>query len=494
MNADGNGKLRRFPARERGRRRFPVAPENDHVYIARISTAARHPSRAPRLLAVAALLLVAVVLAWVLLRGHSHHYRLAFANASQLVKGDVVRIGGSNAGSVTSVELGGDDQAEVGIDVKDGYGPLHSGTTATIRAEGLTGVASRYVDLSPASETRPALDDGALIRGDKTTSIVEIDQLFDTLDPKTRDGLAGLIKGSADWYDGKESAANTSAQQLPKALAELNAVADEVNADSSTFSQFLIQTGDALGAVADHRDQLTSLVTNTRQTSAALASDTDSLTTALKNVPDALERGSDAFAQLRPALTDLRRLTDATEVNTKDLEGFLKDLTPVLQEATPTIGQLRKMFAQPGAANDLLDALRDLPALGKLTDKAFPSGEKALKQSTPIFSFARPYVPDLVSWVRGYGAAGATYDANGHYLRTVPILNAFTFKDDANGGTLTPRPAGDRGTNPALTNGNLKRCPGASTPAPADKSAPYVDSGDLANADCDASESVRATG
>jgi phospholipid/cholesterol/gamma-HCH transport system substrate-binding protein len=464
------------------------------VYIAAISSAVRHPSRAPRRLALAALLLVAVALAWVLLRSHPHEYRLVFPSAGQLVKGDVVRIGGTPAGTVKSVGLSDDDQAQVDIAIKEHYGRLHEGTTATIRAEGLTGVASRYIDVSPASETRPVLDDGALIRGDKTTSIVEIDQLFDALDPKTREGLKGFIKGSADWYNGKESAANISAQQIPKALAELDQVASEITSDSATFQQFVTETGDALGAIADHRAQLTDLVSNTRQTAAALASNTTSLSDALHEVPTALDSGSDAFVSLRPALGDLRKLTDTSGPATKNLEPFLKQLTPVLQKSDPAFASLRKMFAQPGQANDLLDALRDLPALGKLTDRTFPSGEKALKESTPIFSFARPYVPDLVSWVRGFDSAGATYDANGHYIRAVPIFNAFTFTDDANGGHLTPRPASERGTNPALTTGNLRRCPGASTPAPTDGSAPFVDSGDLAAPDCDPSENVRPTG
>ena len=76
----------------------------------------------------------------------------------------------------------------------------------------------------------------------------------------------------------------------------------------------------------------------------------------------------------------------------------------------------------------------------------------------------------------------------------MPIFNAFTFADDGSGGTLTPRPAAQRGTNPAVTNGNLRRCPGAATPAPADGSAPYVDNGDLAKPDCDPSQTVRPTG
>jgi phospholipid/cholesterol/gamma-HCH transport system substrate-binding protein len=490
MNSPRVRKLRRLWVRGR----FHVAVENEHVYIAAISSAARHPSRAPRRLALAALLLAAVALAWVLLRSHPYEYRLVFPSAGQLVKGDVVRIGGSPAGTVTSVGLSDDDQAQVDIAIKQGYGRLHEGTTATIRAEGLTGVASRYVDVSPASETRPVLDDGALIRGDKTTSIVEIDQLFDALDVKTRDGLKGLIKGSADWYDGKEAAANRSTQQIPRALAELDAVASEITADSATFEQFLVQTGDAMSAIADHRAQLTDLVSNTRATSAALASDTGSLSDALHQVPAALDSGSDAFVSLRPALGDLRKLTDATGANTKDLAPFLKQLTPVLQESDPAFAKLRKMFAQPGQANDLLDALRELPSIASLSDKAFPSGEKALKQSSPIFSFARPYVPDLVGFVRGVDAASATYDANGHYIRTLPVFNAYTFTDDGNGGYLTPRPSAERGTNPALTNGNLLRCPGALAPAPLDLSAPFVDDGPLAAPDCDPSQRVRATG
>ncbi|MES1193446.1 MAG: MlaD family protein [Solirubrobacterales bacterium] len=464
------------------------------MYIAAISSAVRHPSRAPRRLALAALLLVAAVLAWMLLRSSPHEYRLVFPSAGQLVKGDVVRIGGTPAGTVKSVTLSDNDQAQIDIAIKEHYGRLHEGTTATIRAEGLTGVASRYVDVSPASETRPVLDDGALIQGDKTTAIVEIDQLFNSLDPKTRKGLAGFIKGSADWYDGMEPEANASARQIPKALAQLSAVADEITSDSATFEQFLVETGDAMGAIADHRAQFTDLVSNTRQTAAALATNTASLSDALHEVPQALESGSDAFVSLRPALVDLRKLTDASGPATKNLEPFLKQLTPVLQESDPVFTKLRKMFAQPGQANDLLDALRDLPAIAKATDKTFPSGIKALKDSTPIFSFARPYTSDLVAWVRGFDASAAAYDANGHYVRGLPIFNAYTFTDDANGGYLTPRPAAERGTNPALTNGNLRRCPGASTPAPADRSAPYVDSGDLAAPDCDPSQNVRATG
>lgn len=480
--------------RERRVRRFPFAPENDGVYIAAIATAARHPSRAPRGVAIVALLLIAGVVAWLLLRSNPHEYRLIFPSAGQLVKGDVVRVGGTGVGSVTKVGLSEDDQAQIDIKIKDSYGPLHQGTSATIRAEGLTGVASRYVDINPAPEFKPVIDDHSIIHGDKTTSIVEIDQLFDTLDKKTRDGLAGFIKGSADWYDGHATAANVSAGEFPKTLATLSAVADELTRDSGAFEEFLIKASQATSALAEHRDALTGLVSNTRETAAALTSDTASLTQALDEVPTALDKGSDTFVTLRQALPDLTKLSDATKANTKQLAPFLEDLTPVLREATPTFAQLSKMFAQPGQYNDLLDALRELPATARLTDRGFPAQRKALKESEPIFSYARPYIPDAVGWLTGYDRAAATYDANGHYIRSVPVFNAYTFADDGSGGTLTPRPAAERGTNPALSFGNTRRCPGTSVFAPADRSVPFVDDGPLANADCDPSQSVRANG
>ena len=107
---------------------------------------------------------------------------------------------------------------------------------------------------------------------------------------------------------------------------------------------------------------------------------------------------------------------------------YARQLRPVLQQAVPTFRQLREMFAQPGASNDLLDALQELPALDKLTKTGFAEGEKSLKQGTPIFSFVRPYVPDLVGWVRDFGQVMATYDANGHYARTLPVFDAYSTK------------------------------------------------------------------
>jgi phospholipid/cholesterol/gamma-HCH transport system substrate-binding protein len=159
----------------------------------------------------------------------------------------------------------------------------------------------------------------------------------------------------------------------------------------------------------------------------------------------------------------------------------------------PTFALLNQMFNKPGPNNDLYDALVELPALAGQVTHDFPRAIKALNQSTPIFEFARPYIPDVIGWVSNWAGIFAPYDANGHYARTMPVFDAFSFSPDTQGGTLTPKPPNMRGSGGALQTGFSHRCAGAAITPPLDHSAPYVDSGPLSNPQCRASETIGGT-
>ncbi|NLT07762.1 MAG: MCE family protein [Solirubrobacterales bacterium] len=451
---------------------------------------------AGRLLAGGALAfaLLALVLIWVT-RDNTHEYTLVFENAGQMVRGDLVRIGGSPVGEVTAIELADDGMAELTITVDEEFAPLHSGTTATIRWQGLTGTANRYVDLSPAPNFKAELSDGATIGADRTESIVEVDQLFNTFDERTRDGLDHFIAGFADWYAGQEANANQSAEYFPAALTQATELFNELNRDSETFQELLVESAKAMGAIEQRSGDLTELVDNAGTTAAALSADTESLRQALTELPPALRQGSETFAALRgPALDDLERFVVESRESAEVLPAFLRRFRTLTAESVPIFTELRRMFNGPGAGNDLYDTMVDLPPLANMADKAFPRARKALRQSTPIWGFIRPYAPDLVSWLRNFGGAMAPYDANGHYARSVAVFDAFEFTDDAEGGTLTPKAPADRGQSPNLSTGNLRRCPGSTAAVPpADGSAPFVDTGLLANPDCDPSQTIGAS-
>src|SRR3954451_6810320 len=263
--------------------------------------------RRTRMLAFGALALALVAIAAVLLTGDSsRQYRVMMENAGQLVPGDLVRIGGVQAGTVKSLDLTPDGQAVVTVGIGESWGRLHAGTTVTVRASGIATVTGRYVDISPGPSSRPPLPDDAAIDVDHTHSIVDIDQLLNTFNPPTRRSLRKVLHGFATWYDGRETQANVSAVYFPAALQSTTHLFVELDHDSGTLQQFITQTGTALNALARRRSTLTDLVSNTRATTRALGADNTSLSQALVNLPPALREGSNALASVRGAIPDLQ--------------------------------------------------------------------------------------------------------------------------------------------------------------------------------------------
>ena len=160
-----------------------------------------NPGRSPWLARVAAggALIAGFVLVLVVLfgSGDGRTYHLLFDNGGQLVSGNEVLRAGQSIGTVDDVTLTDSGQAEVTISVDE---PLPQGTSAVIRATSLSGIANRYVSIAPGPDSAAELEDGATLSGEKTTSPVDLDQLFNTLGPRTRKALQNVIQGSASLY------------------------------------------------------------------------------------------------------------------------------------------------------------------------------------------------------------------------------------------------------------------------------------------------------
>jgi phospholipid/cholesterol/gamma-HCH transport system substrate-binding protein len=439
---------------------------------------------AARGLAVVALLAVIAVVAVILVRdGETTTYRLRFQDAGQLVKDDDVQVGGRRVGSVRDIALTDDNQAEVKIAVDRDFAPLHEGTTATIRATSLSGIANRYVALTPGANSRPTLPGGTLLRTDSTTSIVDLDELFDTLDPSTRKALQQFIAGSARWYAGRGAQANEAARYLDPALSSTRRLVDEVVSDQDTFNAFLQSSSRTVSALAQRRDDLANLVTNANTTAGAIGDENAALARALGLLPDTLRKANTTFVNLRATLDDLDVLVAASKPATKRLAPFLAELRPLVRDARPTIADLRTLIRRPGDGNDLVDLLNRTPRLELTARPALRDSTQALKDSTPVLRFIRPYTADFVGWLRDFGEGASNYDANGHFARIQPIFNAYSFADNPAGGTLTPIAPNQRLAG--FQNGVVRRCPGAASQPAADGSAPWRDvDGSL---DCDPS-------
>jgi phospholipid/cholesterol/gamma-HCH transport system substrate-binding protein len=426
---------------------------------------------------------VVVVVAIVLFTGGSRHeYKLLFQNAGQLVKDNDVQIGGRRVGRVAEIKLTDDNLAEVRIQVDEPYAPLHAGSTAVIRSGSLSGVANRYIAVTPGPNSARKLDDGATLGLEATTAPVDLDAIFNTLDPKTRKSLQDVIRGSATQYAGKGAQANEALKYFNPALSTTSRLVNELDRDQQSLTDFIVYTARATTALAERRDDLSSLVANANSTSAAIGSESASLNRALKALPSTLRNANTTFVNLRSTLDDLDELVDASKPVAPKLAPFFRQLRPLVSDARPTIKDLRTLISRPGASNDLIDLLRKQPRLTQVAKPAFQHTIAGLRQGTPVLQFIRPYAPDLIGWFRDFGQTTANYDANGHFARISPLIGAFQLTDTPTGGqVLNALPPAQRVVG--LETGKIRRCPGSATQAAPDGSNPYAPEG----SDCDPS-------
>jgi phospholipid/cholesterol/gamma-HCH transport system substrate-binding protein len=421
-----------------------------------------------RLAAIGALILVVIAIIYLLLFSGNGgtQYRLLMQTGGQLVTGNQVLIGGAPVGSVDEIKLNDNAQAEVTITVDR---PLHDGSEAVIRATSLSGIANRYISIQPGPDNRPELAPNSVIQEVDTTSPVDLDQLFNTLREPERKGLQDIIQGSATAYAGRAEEANETYKYLSPSLVATDRLFQELVRDERVLARFLVDGANVVSAVAERRDDLSELTSNTNQALGAIAAQNESFDQALVALPRALRQANTTFNNLRPTLDDLDVLVESSKRNTKQLAPFLRRLKPVLNRGVPVFRNLGRAVQLKGKKNDLADATGFLVALEKRAAEAMPITVQAMGASQPTLRFLRPYMPDLMSAVAHLNAISGYYDANGHYVRVQPAgIGAFTLAGAASPFSFEPQNADDAFDDYGPLGSDyysvFRRCPGAATP------------------------------
>jgi phospholipid/cholesterol/gamma-HCH transport system substrate-binding protein len=312
-----------------------------------------------------------------------------------------------------------------------------------------------------------------------TKTVTDLDQLFNIFNPKTRQGLANFIRGTAEQYAGSSRALGLSTEYFPPALSQTSHFFSELVRDQRVFTSFLVETAKAVTTIGARHEALAGLIEHAGQTFQAVGSEQANLAQGLKRLPGTLQQGNRTFTELPATFAALKELVDASKPTSKPLESFFTKLRPVLTTGTPVVNNFSLSFSRPGPNNDLTDYVRALPALAQALTTASPVGVQSLRESIPVTALWGPYSPDLVGTLREFGQATAYYDANGHYARLSPVFPDFKLEKN------NLKPAGVSEALEGLKSGQLRRCPGGAThPAP-DGSSPFAAGGQLG---CDPTE------
>src|SRR5438034_1279634 len=97
----------------------------------------------------------------------------------------------------------------------------------------------------------------------ETVSEVDLDQLFNTLNPKTIRNFKHVIQGFEVSYEGVGRQANTGFKYLNPFLSTSRRVFSELTLDQSAFSRLIVDTSHLSGALAQRAPDISALIHNT---------------------------------------------------------------------------------------------------------------------------------------------------------------------------------------------------------------------------------------
>ena len=398
--------------------------------------------------AVALALVAAVVLAgWLMFvdTGGDYTVRARFQNAGQVVRGGLVEVAGQKIGTVKKLRLTDDGSAELELAIDDEWAPLPKGTHAQIRQFGLSGPASRYIDIRypPDRDEADDIEDGGVIEQIDTTSNVDLDEVFSLFDKDTRASLKKVFRGSNRQYAGQAENMNAGVLYLDPALVSASRLFRELNRDTSDLERFVTENSDLVGDIADRRDDLAGLVTNLSDTAGAIQrprgpNGDGALAEAIHDLPDFMRQANTTYVNLRSTLDDLDPLVTEFKPIAKRLLPYTREVRHLVEDLDPTVRDLSFITTRPGAYNDLIDLsratlpLRDI-AVGPVQrngaerEGTLPSTAEALASATPRIAFARPYSNDFTGWLDDFSHTG-NVDALGGFSRAGTHVAAFSFK------------------------------------------------------------------
>ncbi|MDX6605533.1 MAG: phospholipid/cholesterol/gamma-HCH transport system substrate-binding protein [Solirubrobacterales bacterium] len=381
---------------------------------------------------------IAVILLLVVGGGSTYTVTAEFENASQLVTGNNVSVAGVPVGSVSGISLSQNGQALVQMEISDpAYTPLPQGTHATVRSQSLSGIANRYVDL--ALPTRPdgqKISSGGDINQADTTSEVDLDQLFNTLNKPTVTHLQEVIRGFARSYDGVGAKANRGFYYLNPFLSTSRRVFGELNSQQANLEGLVVNGASLMSTLDQKSPQISSLVANLNGMLGTIGSEQSSLASAVGQLPDFMRQFNTTAVNLRAALDDVQPLIDATRPVARKLQPFAKRLRGFARDAVPTVKGLNGIINKKGPNNDLIELTRLQDPLAQIgvgpVDRngasrpgALPASADSLKNSLNQISTLRAYSPELTGWFDDFGHSGFP-DAFGGIGRISTTLNTFS--------------------------------------------------------------------
>jgi virulence factor Mce-like protein len=381
-------------------------------------------------------------------------------NAANLVRGNDVRIGGARVGVVSTIDAkekgDGTAYAQVELKLDQNLEPLPADSTLIVRPRSALGL--KYVEITPGTGKSGFKAGSVVPIRQARPQPVELDEVLNTFDAKTRRGSQEALAGFGEGLAGRGESLNSAIPELLPLLNDLVPVATNLSSAQTRLDRFFPALAAAAAEVAPVAEEQAALFGNLDTTFTALASVARPFfQETISQSPPTEDVGIREFPRQRP---------------------FLRNSAAFFRELRPGVRVL------PTAAPVLADALEfgivtlpKLPpfnrALARVFDQVADFGEDPLvklglqhiqllvNSLQPTIRFLKPAQTTcnyVTLWFRNISSLLSEGDSNGTWQRFIIIA---TPQGPNNEGSPSSAPA-----NGPTTDNHLHANPYPNTAAP----------------------------
>jgi virulence factor Mce-like protein len=344
-------------------------------------------------------------------------------SGANLVVGNDVRIGGTRVGAVSEItaqrEKNGTTTALVTMKLEKDVSPLPKDSTVLVRPRSALGL--KYVEIT-RGHGKAGLADGATIPlSQATPRPVELDEVLNMFDDKTRKAAQTNTLGFGDALAGRGESINTAIGAFRPLLRDIIPVTQNLSAPSThlvRFFQALNRTATLLAPVAETQ---ASLFRNLNTTMAALASVArpyiqQSITTARPALDSAIRN----FPLQRPFLLNTQLLFHDLRPGVRALRTAAPALSRALVIGTPVLGQTVALNRR------LKPLLRELRTFSEdpMVSRGLRAATGTVSTLKPTLRFLAPAQTQcnyVTEWFRNVSSLLSEGDANGTWQRFIIV-------------------------------------------------------------------------
>jgi phospholipid/cholesterol/gamma-HCH transport system substrate-binding protein len=316
-------------------------------------------------------------------KAKSYQIKVPFTEASQLAEQSDVRISGVDVGKVENIELGpGGKEAVALLNIDDKYAPLPQKTRAMLRTKTLLG--ETYVELSPGNKNEATLPEDSTLPTAQVTESVQLDEIFQAFDPKTRAAFQSWMQEAAVAIEGQGQNLSYAIGNFDPTFTEFENLFRVLNSQKLAVSKLFSNGAKTFEALRGREGELANLIGSSNELFTTTG-----------------ERNEDIEALFRafPTFQDESRLTiDRLRGFAVNADPLSKQLVPVAEELSPTLVKFGELAPE---AKKLFEAL---PAVEKEAPTGFPALRKLFRDDfPPLLRASEPFVRNLDPVVTGLG-------------------------------------------------------------------------------------------